>query len=428
MNALATLLETGVRPNRLPDTAWLEAFLARPDRPGEPILLGLGEVWGRTPAALVDALGAAPDAAHGYQLSMYGLPRLRSVLRGYIRDTHRIGTFEGAFEVAVSWTGTRLAMRDYAELLRDSGYRDRPLAVVAGPSWDYAGVLEPLGFRMAYLDVSRDGRWEPTAASVDAFASGLSESPGLVVLNAQHNPTGRSWSREAVRALVALAAEHRAAILVDDAYYGFDDPGEEPVSSVREILARPDAQDLTWLAVRSLGKQFNCNGWALGALTGPPPLLDTLVNRYRARHSFNTGGVLQDAMARWLEDRPAVEEYLRTERAAYRVRRRTVIDRLAGAGVPSDAVISGPAGPYVLLPVPDAFRSGSRADYLERCAVRAGVLMSDAWPADRPLRPGARGGHHVRMFIGREPATLAEACDRLRSAGLLAGGDSDGRG
>ncbi|MEU2157982.1 pyridoxal phosphate-dependent aminotransferase [Streptomyces sp. NPDC019396] len=422
MDDLDTLLERHVHPNRLPDTNWLDRFLARSDRPGEPILLGLGEVWGRTPQVLVDGLRDVPDAAHGYQLSMYGLPRLRSVLRQYIRDTHRLSRYEGDFEVAVSWTGTRSAMRDYAELLLAAHPRGTPVAAAVAPSWDYAGVLEPLGFRMAYLATADSGHWEPRPDTVAAFASTLTERLDLVILNVQHNPTGLSWTVDAVRALLHMAAEHQAAILIDDAYYGFADPEGEPASAVRELLGHQGARHLPWLAVRSLGKQFNCNGWSLGALTGPPALLDRLVNDYRARHSFNTGGLLQNAMARWLESRSAVEDYLRVERRLYRRRRETVTECLIRAGVPGDDIICGSSGPYLLMPVPGHAGGSSRADYLEQCAVRAGVLMSDAWPADRVLDTRGRHGRHVRMFLGREPEVLTEACERLQSAGLLSNG------
>ncbi|MEV7185427.1 pyridoxal phosphate-dependent aminotransferase [Kitasatospora sp. NPDC093102] len=415
---LAGLLETSVRPNRLRDTQWLDRYLASADGSREPLLLGLGETWRDTPAALVRALAEVPASAHGYQLSMYGLPRLREALESYVSRTQRLDRHAGDFRVAVSWSGTRGAMADYAQLVRDR--REGPLtATVVGPSWDYAGVLEPLGFRLRYLDVSRTG-WSLDADEVRAFAA-RGERTDLLVLNPQHNPTGESWSEPALDALLDIARADGSAILVDDAYYGFADGGERRASAVERILDDEVLRDSLWLAVRSLGKQFHCNGWGIGAITASPAVLDDFVNDYRARRAFNTSAVEQHAMAVWLEDEPAVTAYLRGEADTFARRREGLADALAGAGVRPERVVAGPAAPYALIPVPASFPGGAD-EYLEACAVGPGVFMSGVWPADRTLdRTEPVAADYVRMFLGLDAPGLAEAVSRLHAAGLTEG-------
>jgi len=412
MSIPAELLEEEVRPNRLPDTEWLSQFRASGDR-RKPILLSLGERWEGIPPALVTALASVPPSAHGYQLSMYGLPRLRRILRDYIRDTHRLGGLDDRYEVAVSWTGTRSVMRDFAEMLAPRfGDGPPPLALAVAPAWDYAGVLEPAGFAMAYLYPGEENGWQPSPGLITSWRPQPGRRLGVVVINAQHNPTGLQWSPAAVEAFIRLAAEHRAAVLIDDAYYGFVDPAAGPTSALQQMIVAADSS-LPWLAVRSLGKQFNCNGWAIGAVTGPPDLLDDLVNEVRARHTYNHGVHLQSAMADWLSDRPAVEEYLAAERAAYALRRTTARDALIRYGVTD--IVAGPTNPYLLFPVP-----GDRRTFLRRAAAEAGVLLSDVWPAARHLGP--HPGRHVRMYLGREPRELIEAVNRLADAELLVEG------
>lgn len=414
---LSSLVEHRLRPNRLPDTEWLHRFLERDDG-REPILLGLGEPWGGTPAALLAGLVTAPAHSHGYQFSMYGLPRLRAELGTYIRDTHRLDGFDDRYEVAVSWTGTRSVMKDFGELLAARQDAARTLkALAVAPAWDYAGVLESVGFSMEYLDPTAFGRWDPTPDMVAEYAAGLTHRLNLVVVNAQHNPTGLSWSPEAVRALIRLGAEHRAGVLIDDAYFGFLDPADEPTSAILELLSATAATQLPWLAVRSLGKQFNCNGWAIGSIAGPGWLVDDLVNEHRAVHTYNHGAHLQHAMADWLADRDAVSAFLAQERTAYARRRDVAVGALTRYGVTS--FVAGPASPYLLYRIPGEFGT-DRGMYLERCAVEQGVLMSDAWPAARQLKP--HDGRHVRMYLGRSPSELAEACTRLGEAGLLGEG------
>ncbi|MEV0388995.1 aminotransferase class I/II-fold pyridoxal phosphate-dependent enzyme [Nonomuraea sp. NPDC050643] len=420
MQTFSPMLERGVVPNRLPDTVWLEQFLAKGES-REAILLGLGERWEGTPSGLLWGLRDVPAFAHGYQLSAYGLPWLRAVLRDYIRDTHRLSDYDDAFEVAVSWTGTRSVMRDFGQLVRARNTGRALSAVVVGPAWDYAGVLEPSGFDVRYMDPTASSSWVPTAEMVEEFTQALKAPPTLVVINAQHNPTGLSWEPSAVRALVRLAVEHRAGVLLDDAYYGFLDSAEQPTSALLELLREAGDEQFAWCAVRSLGKQFNCNGWALGAITAPPSLLDDLVNEMRAAHTYNHGGHLQTAMAHWLSDRAAVEAFLAHERSIYQVRRQKAIDGLVAGGVPDHEIVAGPAGPYLLYPVPANY--ADRGRYLERCAVETGVFMSDAWPSTRRLEP--RSGRHIRMYLGRSPELISDACMRLAEAGLLTTGKRD---
>jgi N-succinyldiaminopimelate aminotransferase len=416
---LATLREQAVRPNRLRDTVWLERYLASERPYGDPLLLGLGETWRDTPGELVRALADVPASAHGYQLSMYGLPRLREVMKAYVSRTQRLDAHQGAFEVAVSWSGTRAAMGYYGQMIRSM--RDGPLVATAvSPSWDYAGVLEPLGFRMQYLDVSRSG-WRLDPEAVRAFAD-EAQRTDLLVLNPQHNPTGESWSQPTVDALLGVARADGSAILVDDAYFGFAHAGDGRASAVAQILDDEALRASTWLAVRSFGKQFHCNGWGIGAVTAPPSLLDDFVNDHRARREFNIGGVQQHAMARWLADERAVADYLHAEEQTYEGRRKSLIDALAGAGFRRDGIVAGPAAPYALIPVPSSFR-GHTDEYLQACAVRAGVFLSSVWPADRALtgtRPDE--GDHVRMFLGMDTSGLVEAVERLHDAGLAGGG------
>lgn len=400
---LRELVADSVSPNRLRDVAWLRTYLAAGAPAGEPIMLSLGEAWNQTPAALRAALREVPDFAHGYQISMYGLPLLRRVLRDYVAETQRLPKDE-SWELAVSWTGTRSAMRDFGTGLR------RGTVLAVAPAWDYAGVFEPMGFDSAYVPFDPAEQRGPSPAAVRGAADAV-ENLALVVLNAQHNPTGANWSAELVRVMIEVAIERGAAILVDDAYYGMC---PEPATSALEILlerlgGEPSA--VPWLGVRSLGKQFGCNGWALGAVIAEPGPLDDLVNEVRPQHTFNYGIHLQWAMAAWLSDRPAVESYLERQRDETADKRAAVLGWLPPSS--RARAIAGPAAPYVLYPVPEGI---TVEQYLRRAAVECGVLLSDAWPLARLADTDSTG--YVRMYLGPSRAELADARDRLADRAL----------
>jgi aspartate/methionine/tyrosine aminotransferase len=405
MNALLRpFREDTIGPNHLPEASWLRDYVERGAPAGAPIMLSLGESWSDTPAALIDGLRSTPLDMHGYEISMYGLPALRRALRDYISDDQGLPD-DGRWELAVSWTGTRSAMRDFADSV------ERGTALVVTPAWDYAGFLEPLGFTVAPVPVDLAVGSEPDPESIRGLAPA---DLTLVVVNAQHNPTGANWSSTLVRTMVELAIERGAALLIDDAYFGVCPPEEDPTSAVRILLestrGRPAPR---WMAVRSLGKQFHCNGWALGAVVSDPSTLDTFVTEIRPRHTFNHAAHLQHAMARWLADRSAVERYLAGERAAIARRRASTLKRLHPAT--RRASIAGPAAPYLLAPV-----AGDVTDHLRRCAVECGVLLSDAVARARLDAP--TNSRHVRIYLGVEDARLAAAFDRLEAHGLLPAG------
>jgi len=271
VSPLRGLMTDDVRINRLQDVAWLKEYLDSGAGAGEPIMLSLGETWGHTPSPLLAALRDVPADSHGYQVSMYGLPLLRSLLKEYVADTQRLPPTTG-WELAVSWAGTRSAMRDFADGLA------RGTVLAVAPAWDYAGILEPIGFSTQYVPFDPAEPSGPTVERTRAAASEVSGNLAMVVINAQHNPTGANWSPELVAALIEIAIERDAAILIDDAYYGLCPP-ELPATSALEILltrlgGRP--APIPWLGVRSLGKQFHCNGWALGTIVAEPEPLDEL--------------------------------------------------------------------------------------------------------------------------------------------------------
>ena len=400
---LRELVADSVSPNRLRDVAWLRTYLDSGAPAGEPIMLSLGETWNQTPAALRAALRQVPDHSHGYQISMYGLPLLRRVLKDYVADTQRLPKDE-SWELAVSWTGTRSAMRDFGTRLR----RGTMLAVA--PAWDYAGVFEPMGFDSVYVPFDPAEHGGPGPQAVRATAGSVRDL-ALVVLNAQHNPTGANWSSELVEAMIEVAIERGAAILVDDAYYGMC---PEPATSALEILLDRfggGPSPVPWLGVRSLGKQFGCNGWALGAVIAEPGPLDDLVNEVRPQHTFNYGIHLQWAMAAWLSDRSAVDSYLERHREETAEKRAAVLSWLPPSS--RARAIAGPAAPYVLYRVPD----GSTVEqYLRRAALECGVLLSDAWPLARVADTGSTG--YVRMYLGPSRTELAQARNRLSERAL----------
>ncbi len=422
------LLRDEVLPNHLPDVAWLLTYLDNDCPHGDPIILSLGETWSQAPAQLTHLLSRSSQFVHGYQLSMYGLPAFRRVLRDYmIRSQHL--PLHTPFEVAATWSGTRSMMFDYGRLLRaQQTDRRTPVVLVSAPGWDYAGVFEPLGFKMCYLKLRPEAGFYPSVDEYVGLVESIEQDPGqylaLVVINAQHNPTGVNWDQQLVQQLIRTAIHAGAAILLDDAYYAVHSPRIQPTSALKMLLqeladvADSQAQQ-RWLAVRSLGKQFHCNGWALGAVASHPATLDRLVNEFRVQHQYNYLGVLQQAMARWLSD-PASDAFLHTVRESYE-QKRALLDVLfqTRLNYPRQAYHLGECTSYLLFAIPEVYTrqpDGVR-QYLHDCFIHTGVLFSDPWLLPR-VGDTLGGVNYVRMYLGPDLEVLEAAVERMARAGL----------
>ncbi|WP_280275292.1 aminotransferase class I/II-fold pyridoxal phosphate-dependent enzyme [Nocardia wallacei] len=389
-------------PTRFTDARLVSEYRGAGSPAGELLYVGFGETWTRIAPGLTAALAAVPAHAHGYIVSQYGLPRLQRVLRDYVTRDHGLAPEFRAghdYEVAATAGGTRTAMFDFGRMLHAEGVAR---ACAPMPGWDYAGVFAPLGYRMDYYPAS-DGH--PVTETLEL------DSDTLVVINAQHNPTGSNWPPDSVRRLLLAARAAGAAILLDDAYFGVHDPRQSPTSALRLLLET--AAPARWLAVRSLGKQFHCSGWGIGAATASPDTLDALVNDWQFHHGFASAIPLQEAMARWLED-PAAERYLAAQGRDYGMKRVVLQHFLhRQLGYPRGSVQVGQFAPFARVPVPRARRHASMTEFRREFLWHTGVLVGvDRWDAhDDDEWPC------YRLYLGPHLTVLREALGRIRKAG-----------
>ncbi|RZQ63520.1 pyridoxal phosphate-dependent aminotransferase [Amycolatopsis suaedae] len=433
MNAqqnFAALVMDDLLPSRMPDVRLIRDYLADGCPHGDPLCFSFGETWNQVPPGLVAHVDANRPAAHGYQLSMYGLPALRRAILEHVVTGQRVpgAAVPGKdFQVAATWTGTRSAMFDFGRYLldEDRGDNRQPVVLAAGPSWDYEGVFGALGYQVRYGVLDPADGFRPDAAAFGRLATEIAMSAdqklALVVVNTQHNPTAVNWSPEFTGTLIDLALATGAGLLLDDAYFAVHDPEVEPTSALALLLERlpgaPAAAARRWLCVRSLGKQFHCNGWGIGALVAAPDVLDLLVNRYRLHSGLMYGGVHQEAMAGWLAD-PASAAFLAVQRVGYADKRRQV-DRLFREllGFP-DGVYPGECTSYLMFELPRAY--AELPDGCERfrddCFAETGVLFAPAWPW--PYSTGAKPLPAMRMYLGPEPRRIDEGLVRLARAGF----------
>lgn len=436
--SLLGMISDGSIPDGLADERIVREYVAKGCPAGDPIYLSVGETWTEiAPGLLAEAVKPWPAALNGYLLSQYGLPRLQKVLRKYIPRTHQLpADFEAGrdFEVAVASHGTRTYMFDFGRMLQAKAtlFSKTPVVVAPLPGWDYTGVFSNLGFKMQYLPLRRENQFHPHSNDIEQNLKEIDSHPGeylaLVVINAQHNPTGVNWSEREVRLLIKLALERNAAILIDDAYYAISDPKVKATSSLKilaeelQALSKEARDSVAWLAVRSLGKQFHCNGWGIGVATSSPGCLHQVIIRHLFNRTYTYSGILQNAMATWLES-PESDAYLEMKRHDFLDKKETIVHDLETLlHYPKESFYKGDCGSYVLFEIPPyaLVNKTAQAEEEFRAALffKTGVLLGPGSMVQDPMlyrfnKP------HFRVFLGPKKEAIHAAFERLQAAGFL---------
>jgi 2-aminoadipate transaminase len=177
------------------------------------------------------------------------------------------------------------------------------------------------------------------------------------------NPTGVTTSIEKRRSILALARSHGVAILEDDHNSELRFSGT-PIPSIRS-LSEPDD---TVFYVRGFGKVF-LPGTRLGYVVTPTYARRPLL-ALKAHNDLHTNGIMQEAMARFLDRRKHMKILERMKRD-YASKQHQLI-RYLSAGMPAGTLIGRPQGGLSLwLTLPE----GTEVSELYYRAVRRGVAF-----------------------------------------------------
>lgn len=393
---------------------------------GDPYLLGA-----ELPKGLAAYERQAPKHLGGYNRTPAGNPEARRKILAYTTRAHKLdhhATPEKDFNLHLtSATGTRGIMHDFGRYVRDQTKKDKrqPIALCASPTWDYAGVFEPLGYTMHFWPLKPEHAWLPHAEDIDAALKTIDDNPkyrlAMVAINAQHSPTGRSWPPAILRQLFAAATTRGAGILLDDPYYLVTVEGFQPASAAAlllEHLAKPgtpvEAQQL-WCRTESFGKTFACNNWGIGSIMGHPDMLNRLA-KYTFEWAFPRESLRQWAMAHWITD-PACDEYLTHQRRELKQKRIVWIEALHELGWPAKLTPVGEVTPYYLVAVPPKYANQKHGveKWRQKLLDEAGMLWSYASIEQAGTRADAP---YLRALLSGGVEVVAEAIRRLKKAGV----------
>ena len=247
------------RARRLPPNPFAEADAraAAAVRAGHRIIdLSKGNPDGAPPAFMQDALAhAAHDPSYFRYPAFGGIPAYLDAIRGWYANRYGVTLDTRSQILAVA--GASVGISTVIEALID----EDDVVVAVDPYYpQYEGSTAVAGGVFETIPADPAHGYLP---DLDAVDPALWDRAKLLILNYPNNPTGAVATAGFYGRAVALAHEHRFAIMNDFAYAGIEF-GAEPSPS---ILATPGASDVA-VELGSLSKMFMVAGWRGGWIAG----------------------------------------------------------------------------------------------------------------------------------------------------------------
>ena len=356
---------------------------------GDPVRLEVGEPDFDTPAHVVEAAAETARGGATNYTSNAGLPETRRAISDAMADEY--GVEHGVDEIVVTVGGMEAL---HLATLAVVGPGEELL--YPGPAWpNYETQAVLADGRPVEVPLSAADGY---ALDADRLTERMGPETAAVVLTTPSNPTGRMYDPDAIRAVVAAAADFDAYVIADDVYAALT-YDREP-RGVAAVSGHPDHV----LTVGSCSKTYAMTGWRLGWLAGDRSVLDRVVTIREATTACASSVAQHAAIAALTGPREPFEEMY----DAFERRRDYVADRLAamdGVSAPR------PEGAFYAFLEPDVdAESLPFATYLLE---EHGVVLAPGSGF------GAAGEGRLRLSFATSMDRLETGLDRL-AAGIAA--------
>ena len=354
------------------------------------INLGIGDPDLPTPMPIIESLAnAAKDARHHQYPSYEGMLSFRKAVADWYQRRFNV-TLDPANEV-LTLIGSKEGIGHIHLAFVDPG------DVVLVPSPGYP--VYPVGTSFCggishIMPLTKANGFLP---DLDAIPKDVAKKAKLMWLNSPNNPTSVIMTKEYFKRAIAFAQEHQIIICHDAAYSEIYYDGKRPAS----FMEVEGAKDVG-VEFHSLSKTYNMTGWRLGFVVGNKDVVAAL-GRVKSQMDSGVFEAVQAAGVTALGLDDSVTDGIRK---IYQERRDTIIPGLKKLGLEVD---TPPAAFYIWVTVPKGYTSASFTAHLLE---KAGIVTT---PGNGF---GAPGEGYIRMTVCTSKERLAEAVERIRTAGF----------
>lgn len=144
-------------------------------------------------------------------------------------------------------------------------------------------IPRSLGAKVDFVELTEENHWQ---LDLDVLRSKIKPETKMICLNSANNPTGTLIDKQAMMAIVEMAKEVDAYIVVDEVYAPLTDEGE--------FVSIADLYD-KGIATNSLSKTYSVPGIRIG-WTASSAEVAAIFRKYRD-YTMICGGVLSDELA-----------------------------------------------------------------------------------------------------------------------------------
>lgn len=261
--------------------------------------------------------------------------------------------------------------------------------IIPAPTYlGYEPIIELSGGVTKFVDMTDTG----LIATPELIEDNITEKTKAVLLNYPTNPTGVTYTKEQMDALVEVFRRHDVFIITDEIY------GENTLEGDHISLAMYKDIKEKVLVINGLSKSHGMTGWRIGYVTGHRKIMEEVT----AVHLYNT-------ICASIPSQYAAIEALRNQlhipkemNAEYIRRRDYIYDRLVGMGLE----VKKPTGAFYIFPSVEKYGK----DSFKFCT----NLLETVQLAVVPGRSFSEFGEgHIRLSFACSMKELEEAADRL---------------
>jgi kynurenine aminotransferase len=138
--------------------------------------------------------------------------------------------------------------------------------IVMEPFFDqYIHNIQMAGGKVVYVPLHppKDGSSKTCSSKewtldIEEFKSKITPKTKMMIINTPHNPIGKVFTKEELKAITDVAVEYNIIIVSDEVYDRL-----HYTDFTRVATISPEVENLT-ITVGSGGKTFNATGWRVG--------------------------------------------------------------------------------------------------------------------------------------------------------------------
>lgn len=374
--------KTNTRLDQLQPSSIL-AFDAAISKIPNIIKLTLGEPDFNTPEHVKDAGKSSITANASHYTDSAGKIELRMAAADFLRNKYQ-ATYDPSNQIVVSVGATGAIYSTITALTNPDDEIIIPIPIF--PLYIPITLLN--GAKPIFIDTTEDG-FKLTPAKLEATLATHPKAK-MLIMNYPTNPTGVTYDRAELEALVAPLRNKPIVVLSDEIYSELS--YSQTHVSLGEILSEQT------ILVTGVSKSHAMTGWRIGFAAGPVDLIQkiAMINQFTVTSATTNA---QDAAIEALTAGANDGLIMRTE---YLKRRDYLVERLIAMGIE----VIKPAGAfYIFMKIPVQFGTDSFA-FGHKLAQEAhlGLVPGGAFPA---------GEGYMRLSYAASMENITAAMDRL---------------